>query len=57
LFGAHHLLQHCITVCPKAEYDKRLPEDGVLRVKGKNLQHQIRPVSFFGDTLKLLMHH
>ena len=38
LLSAHHILQHRITIVPEAEYHKRLPEDPVLRVKGKNLQ-------------------
>ena len=45
MLGAHHILQHRVTVFPEAEYDKGLPEDPVLRVKGENLQRQIWPVS------------
>jgi hypothetical protein len=45
MLSAHHILQHRITICPEAEYDKGLPEDRVLRVKGENLQCKIWPVS------------
>ena len=38
LLSAYHLLQRRIAIDNKAEYDKRLPEDRVLRVEGKNLQ-------------------
>jgi hypothetical protein len=45
MLSAHHILQHRITIFPKAEYNKGLPEDRVLRVKGENPQRQIWPVS------------
>src|ERR1035438_6062638 len=57
MLSANHVLQHRITICPEGEYNKRLPEDRVLRVKGEDLQRQIWPVSLSRETLKLLIHH
>jgi hypothetical protein len=57
MLGAYHILQHSHIIWPKAEYNKRLPEDRVLRVKGKDLQRQVWPVSLMREPLKLLMHH
>ena len=34
---ADHILQDRIIICPKAEYDKRLPEGDLLRIEGENL--------------------
>src|ERR1700676_864373 len=38
MLSAHHILQRLFTICPEAEYNKGLPEDRVLCVKGENLQ-------------------
>ena len=38
MLGANHILQHRITICPEAKYNKGLSEDPVVRVKGENLQ-------------------
>jgi hypothetical protein len=50
-------LQHRVAIFPEAEYYKRLSEDRMLRVKGKNPQYHIWPVSFSREALKLLIHH
>src|ERR1700677_5970 len=57
MLSAHHILQHRVTIYLEAEYNKGLPEDRVLYVKGKNLQRQIWPVSLSHEPLKLLIHH
>jgi hypothetical protein len=57
MLSAHYILQHRVTIVPEAEYHKGLPEDRMLRVKGEDLQREIRPVSLFRKTLKLLIHH
>src|SRR5215467_6478569 len=57
MLGTHHILQHRIIVLAEAEYNERLPEYRVLRVEGKDLQRQVRPVSIVDQTLKLLIHH
>src|ERR1700722_17899263 len=56
VLGADYILQHRITVYSEAENDKGLPEDRVLRVKRKNLQRQVMPLSLSSETLKLLIH-
>jgi len=38
MLGANYILQHRITICTEAKYNKGFPEDHVLRVKGENLQ-------------------
>ena len=57
VLGADHILHHRIAVSSEAENDEGLPEDRMLRVKRKNLQRQIRPVSLVHEALKLLIHH
>src|SRR5260370_31164716 len=56
MLSSDHILQHRITIFPKAEYNEGLPEDRVLGVKGKNLQRYIWPVNLSRETLKLLIH-
>jgi hypothetical protein len=50
-------LQHRVAIFPEAEYNKRLPEHRVLRVKGENPQNHIRPFSLSRQALKLLIHY
>jgi hypothetical protein len=50
-------LQHRVAIFPEAEYNKRLSEDRMLRVKGKNPQCHIWPVSLSREALKLLIHY
>src|SRR6266700_3755306 len=57
MLSAHHILQRRLAIGPEAEYDKGLAEDRVLRVKGKNLQRQVWPLSLSRETLKLFINH
>jgi hypothetical protein len=57
MLSANHILQHRITICPEAKYDKGFSEHRMLRAKGENLQRQIWPVGLSREVLKLLIHH